>query len=104
MISRGRAPRRESAKHKAEAQQRRAVVSAAFARDGRRCVAKDIAPGWCDGPLDPHEVIPRSAWRAGYLVLDNVVIVCRAHHDWIGENPDAAHAAGLHGYSWQVPS
>lgn len=55
----------------------------------------------CGGPLDPHEVIPRSAWAAGYLVLHNVVMICRNHHDWVGDYPDAAHEVGLHGYSWE---
>lgn len=57
----------------------------------------------CGGPLDPHEVIPRSAWHDGQYVLDNVLMVCREHHDWIGDYPDAAHAVGLHGYSWERP-
>lgn len=52
-------------------------------------------------PLDGHEVIPRSVWPDGDLSVDNVRMVCRAHHDWIGEHPDEAHAVGLHGYSWE---
>lgn len=60
-------------------------------------------PGSCGGPLDPHEVIPRSAWADGALDPSNVVSLCRLHHDWVGDNPDDAHAIGLHGYSLERP-
>lgn len=98
-----------SKKREEEAAERAIVRAHAYARDGWRCrmagmgefFPADVGP--CRGPLDAHEVIPRSAWRAGYLVLDNVVSVCRAHHDWIGEHPALAHDLGLHGYSWERP-
>lgn len=57
----------------------------------------------CGGPLDPHEVIPRSVWPDGELVLENVMMVCRRHHEWIGDNPAHAHALNLHGFSWERP-
>lgn len=53
----------------------------------------------CRRPLDVHEIIPRSAWRDGWLDDTNCVLVCRAAHDWIGDHPDEAHEIGLHGYS-----
>lgn len=107
---------------------RREVVEAATRRD-RGCVLRERDHGWiipfddaglavkrgseplvgsgvfptCRGPLDPHEIIPRSAWRDGIYVLSNVVMVCRAHHDWIGDYPDTAHTLGLHGYSHERP-
>lgn len=55
----------------------------------------------CAGPLDVHEIIPRSAWRDGDLDPDNCVLVCRRHHDWIGNHPLQAAELGLHGFSWQ---
>lgn len=94
--------RRESDKHKLEKELRREVVRAAERRDGNRCQARNLVTEVkCEWPLDPHEIIPRSAWRAGYLELDNVVMVCRAHHDWIDDNPESAHVLGLHGYSYE---
>lgn len=73
-----------------------------LARDGHRCVAGRAVPTVaCSGPLDVHEVIPRSAWAKGYLVLSNCRTVCRAHHDWIGLHPLEAHRLGLHGFSWE---
>jgi len=57
----------------------------------------------CAGPLDVHEVIPRSAWPAGELEVDNCILVCRRHHAWIDANPAAAASIGLHAYSWDRP-
>jgi peptidoglycan/xylan/chitin deacetylase (PgdA/CDA1 family) len=91
--------RGESDKHKDEREERERVKRDVRFRD-RSCRAQD-APGRCEGPLDVHEVIPRSAWRAGYLIRSNCLLICRAHHDWIHDNPDAAHELGLHGYSWE---
>lgn len=92
--------------------ERVAVKAAAWDRDRGFCQARPrmIAAGWggdlarCRGPMDSHEVIPRSAWHEGQYVLENVIVVCRWHHDWIGDHPHAAHALGLHGFSWERPS
>lgn len=87
-----------------EREERALVAGEALVRDRRTCQAAAKVPDVdCWGPLDPHEIIPRSAWAAGYLVLDNVIMVCRGHHRWIDRHPDAAHAVGLHGYSWERP-
>ena len=59
----------------------------------------------CIGPLDVHEIIPRSAWPGGELVVDNCVTLCGlSHHPWVTNNPDKAHRIGLHGFSWERPS
>jgi len=60
-------------------------------------------PITCAGPLDVHEIIPRSAWAQGYLDPTNCVALCRRHHAWVTDNPSAAHELGLHGYSWERP-
>jgi hypothetical protein len=92
--------RQQSAKRRQEVAERRAVLAIVWARDGGRCTAKEAVPAVrCWGPLDGHEVIPRSAWRKGWLEQDNVRLVCRGHHDWIDDHPDEAHAVGLHGYA-----
>lgn len=92
-----------SEKRRGHQDERAAVVEAAGRRDGWRCRAAALVGGRCGGPLDPHEIIPRSAWAAGYLDVDNVVMVCRRHHDWIGDHPAAAHDLGLHRFSWERP-
>lgn len=62
------------------------------------------APIDCAGPLDVHEIIPRSAWAGGWLVPANCVTVCRTHHQWVTEHPAEAHGIGLHGWSWERPA
>lgn len=96
--------RRYSKRRESKRDERAALVEAVFRRDGHACVARTKVPGVrCRPRLDPHEIIPRSAWRDGYLVMSNVVTVCEAHHDWIDNNPNEAHTLGLHGYSWERP-
>lgn len=56
-------------------------------------------PGQCSRRLDVHEIIPRSAWRDGWLVDTNCVLICGNHHHWIDNHPDEAHTIGLHGFS-----
>ncbi len=71
-------------------------------RDGYRCqAAAFVASVACSGPLDVHEVIPRSAWPAGWLSPSNCLTVCRYHHCYISDHPEDAAKVGLHGYSWQ---
>lgn len=93
-----------SKKREAEAAERRIVVEFVKARARYRCQANEAVPEVsCAGPLDVHEVIPRSAWRAGYLEPTNCVAICRAHHAWVDTHPDEAHGVGLHGFSWERP-
>lgn len=94
--------RQKSKKRQDEDAARQALCKRVRARD-RTCQAKGKLPHRCSGPLDVHEIIPRSAWRKGYLVDDNCILICRTAHDWVGDNPDAAHLIGLHGYSWERP-
>ena len=102
MIRRSRKPIGRSARALASLPLRAQVVDAAWGRDRGRCQAEHKVPEIrCGGQLDPHEIIPRSAWPGGDLVLDNVVMVCRRHHDWIDDHPAAAHECGLHGFSWE---
>jgi len=97
-----RAIPRESAKRKAERARRLEVVDEVRRRDGDRCYAAAALPALtCRGPLDPHEVIPRSTRPGGHLDPGNVRLVCRGHHEWITDNPAAAASVGLHGWSWE---
>jgi hypothetical protein len=105
-IKRTRLKRSQTSAERMEAAlpKRARVVEAAWKRDGGQCQAKHLVEDVrCGGPLDPHEIIPRSAWRAGVHELDNVLIVCRAHHRWIDNHPHAAHELGLHKFSWERP-
>lgn len=93
---------RESSRRKDERRERERVVDAAFKRDRWQCrAALAVRDVECDSHLDGHEIIPRSAWAEGHLVLDNVLTVCRSHHRWIDLHPTEAHALGLHGFSYE---
>jgi len=109
--------RHYSAKRAAKRSLRAEVVAEVLARDNYRCVFLDRVaqvygldyvpfayPLRCDGPLDVHEIIPRSVWRDGYLEPDNCVTLCRlAHHRWVTDNPADAYVLGLHDFSWSRP-
>ncbi len=92
-----------SAKRKAEKPARAGVVAQVLLRDGNRCRAAGIAPGACQGPLDVHEVIPRSVRPGAHLDPDGAIAICRLHHSWVGDHPAEAHALGLHGFSYERP-
>ena len=79
--------------------ERSRVVAAVHERDAETCQAHRVDHR-CAGPLDVHEVIPRSVWALGYLDVDNCVLVCRVAHQWIDGHPDDARLLGLHGKSW----
>lgn len=97
--------RRQSDKAKSNAQRRRETVAAARRRDSNRCQgAKNVPEIRCSpGDLQPHEVIRRSQWREGIFVLDNVVMLCAAHHRWVTDciDLDRARDVGLFAWSYE---
>lgn len=107
-----------SAKRRAALPDRAAVKQAAHERDAWLCQfwpyydrADDSSalppmpalPLACGGVLECHEIIPRSVWPDGWLVLDNTASLCSRHHAWVTDHPAAARAFGLHGYSHERP-
>lgn len=73
-------------------------------RDGNRCQAH--ARGLehtCYGPVVVHELIPRSLWAAGYLVVDNCLAVCAGVNSWVEENTARAIELDLARPSWERP-
>ena len=90
-----------SPKRAAERATRRQVCDEVFERSGGQCEAVDKLVHTCGGPFDVHELVRRSQWAAGYLVVSNCVLVCRVAHDWIGANPETAVEVGLSKWSWQ---
>lgn len=93
----------ESAKHRAQKPTRTKVVQFVRARD-RTCQAVGLYEHDCAGPLDCHEIIPRSAWAGGYLEPSNVILVCRRSHQWIDGHPEAARQLGLYGLASDRPN
>lgn len=92
-----------SAKRRAELPTRREVVEAIARRDGYRCRGADLVPEvTCWGPLDPDEWELRSARPGGHLDIDNVWLLCRAHHNWKHAHPIEAGERGLRPRSWRT--
>lgn len=53
------------------------------------------APLPCAGPLDPHEPRGGSERNLTWLDVEQVICLCRRHHDWVHAHPRAAYALGL---------
>jgi hypothetical protein len=71
----------------------KAITSEVVLRDGG-CVAPSMIPAVkCWGRLDPHHVLRRS--QGGPDTPENLVTLCRAHHDWVHTNPKHARELGL---------
>ena len=71
----------------------RAVVAQVVLRDGG-CVARSQVPEVrCAGRIDPHHVLPRG--RGGKDTTENLICLCRAHHDWVHSNPSRAYDLGF---------
>lgn len=95
--------RRVSAKRRAQLAEERKLKERLL-EENPRCVAEDLVlEVECRGPLDKHELVRRSHWRAGAVVMENCVLVCRTHHDWIGSHPAKAVALGLAKWSTDAP-
>lgn len=102
-MKRGKPLRQVSKKRRRDLKTRAKVRAVVLERD-QDCVARLLVPQvTCGGRGEVHEPIPRSAWKDAWLLPEACVTVCSRHHEWIGANPDAAHALGLHGYSWERP-
>lgn len=69
------------------------VRSRVFLRDGG-CRGRALIPDLsCWGKLDPHHILRRS--QGGQDTLDNLVTLCRAHHDWVHAYPESSRNLGL---------
>ena len=80
--------------------QRRELKREALARDGGCVGARLVRFVPCMGQYDLDEIRPRA--RGGSpLDLENVQILCRAHHEWKHANPITARERGLTTHSWE---
>lgn len=62
-------------------------------RDGG-CVARSVVREvQCWGRIDPHHVQPRG--RGGADTADNLISLCRAHHDWVHAHPHQSTLLGF---------
>jgi 5-methylcytosine-specific restriction endonuclease McrA len=49
----------------------------------------------CEGPLDPHHIVPVARDVRLRLEPDNLVVLCRSAHDWVHTHEEPAKALGL---------
>lgn len=99
--SRRRLPVKSTKQRSIDTERREVTRPAVVARDGERCSARELVPevrcaaygGRAE--LELHEVVKRSAWRAGATVASNCRLLCPAHHDWTEDEPDEARRRGL---------
>ncbi|WP_256789012.1 HNH endonuclease [Frankia sp. AvcI1] len=96
-----RAPLRPvSARRSAQNRQRRQVL-AEMAGEMPWCQAMHLVPHvMCGGrAVDGHERLTRA--RGGSITDErNIVLLCRAHHDWVGAHPIDAERLSLLAHSW----
>lgn len=105
-MKRGTGLNQVSAKRKAENQKRERAKQVVRERARGRCEALTLAGSveptmrYCAGPWDFHEVLTRA--RGGSISdPENILHVCRRHHDWITDHPQEAHDLGLVAHSWE---
>lgn len=84
----------QSEKRKAEKPRRDEVRRIVFERDGG-CQARGILPGRCWRVMDAHEVQSRGRRPGGHLDPENVITLCRGHHEWVTNHSEEAEALGF---------
>jgi hypothetical protein len=91
-----------SQKRRAELAKWAAVKADTLMRDAGICQAAHLVPQVaCWGPLDPHHIAKRSTTPQARLDPDNIVWLCRRHHDMVDLDQLAAQRLGLHRPSWE---
>ena len=93
-LKRGKPLAKESAKTKALKPDRAKAKAAALARDGGCIGARLVSEVSCYGPLDGHERLPRGRGGSPYE-LENIITLCRAHHEWVHSYPIKAKTLNL---------
>lgn len=87
----------ESPDRRAERQAYDRAKQAAWTRDNGQCQAAQAWPDIeCYGRVDPHHIAPTGIYPELRCVTDNIICVCRRHHDQIHHHePLKAREAGL---------
>jgi len=92
----------KSDKRQAEDPERERLRRLVWARDLGQCQARHLVPGVrCWGPMDVDAICPEGVRPGAHLVLENLHLLCRAHHDWKHANARLAVAVGLRRWSWE---
>lgn len=93
-----------SEKRRAENVERQKLMLEKFGpREEWRCQFPQIDNGFgwgCFGDVNGHEVLKRS--RGGSITdMENVVLACQYHNEWVENNPVKAHELGLAAHNWE---
>lgn len=93
----------KSERRKAEDPERARLRRLVRERDGNVCQGRLAVPlVQCWGDLDVDAICPEGVRPGAHLVLENLHLLCRGHHDWKHANARLAVAAGLRRWSWQT--
>lgn len=86
--------RRVSAKQRLREAEWRQAREAALKRDGYwpTCPALGIHDGDCEGGIEVHHRLPRSA--GGTHDLDNLLVLCAKGHRFVHTHPEMSYARG----------
>lgn len=76
----------------------KSVYQDVLARD-MGCRAAEVIRIPCAGRIDPHHVKRRS--QGGEDTPENLVSLCRAHHDWVHAHPDESYQLGFLKHGWE---
>ncbi len=108
-MKRGGPLNQRSAKRVAEDREREKAKTVVRQRARGGCEAQGVFArnypevGGCAGPFDFHEVLTRA--RGGSITdPENILMVCRRHHDWLTDHPVEAAVVGLVRNSWEAPA
>lgn len=69
------------------------IYAEVLLRDGGCRAARLVPAVRCYGRIDPHHVLMKS--QGGQDTAENLISVCRAHHDYIHANPAVSYGLGL---------
>lgn len=86
--------RKVSAKRTRQRYDYEQAKAAAWLRDGGRCQANwpEVS---CAGPTDPHHIATQRMYPELRCDPENLVVLCRAHHNAVHENTKTARERGL---------
>lgn len=86
--------RKVSRKRAAQRYDYEQAKAAAWLRDGGRCQA-DWPEVDCAGPLDPHHIATQRMYPELRCDPENLLTLCRAHHQAVHEDTKTARRKGL---------
>lgn len=96
-MKRGKPLKQRSDRRSAERDAYEAAKFQAWSRDRGQCQAERKWPEIeCKGRLDPHHIASQGQYPELRCAVDNLVVLCRAHHDAIHQDdPLRARQLGL---------